>query len=253
MRRKRISGTLLVELFRALERLMPVWLFYLCTYPFASLRALRSPPPIPASFPDGWIPATAPPVSALNSTGFHMNNLLQFLPDRLCAPRWRKRCQIIGLDHLVRARKDGKPVMLAFGHFGPFKLTPFWLRANGIPITALHAGTVQSRSPFMRHNDRHLPFPNVPNVLYGDQLRELVRIFRTGGASLLAIDNPVGRLIDVPVGEGRVYRMATGSLRMAAEHGAELIPCNIIHTGPWRFRIELANRCPESAWTMRQT
>ena len=39
--------------------------------------------------------------------------------------------------------------------------------------------------------------------------------------------------------------MATGAIRLAIRHRAELIPCSIIDEGRWRFQIELGRPAPE--------
>ena len=44
--------------------------------------------------------------------------------------------------------------------------------------------------------------------------------------------------------EGGAFQMATGAMRLAARHGAKLIPCTIIHEGPGRFRIVLGQDVP---------
>jgi hypothetical protein len=43
--------------------------------------------------------------------------------------------------------------------------------------------------------------------------------------------------------------MATGAIRLAIRHHAELIPCTIIEEGPWRFRIEAGKPVPKEFLT----
>jgi hypothetical protein len=241
---KNLLGPLLMEVFRGMERLLPVRVLRWLLHPYAFARALFGswPPDRPwpaclgaeATVRTGW----------RNLTRHHLDRVLKFLPDRLSSPRWKSRCRVIGLERLCEARRAGRPVLLAFFHFGPFTLMGTWLRAQGIPATTLILGTARARSRADRRKDRYTPHPTVPGVLYRDQLREAVRVFSSGGTLLVAIDFPTGGQVEVPIAGGWTFRMATGAIRLAARHGAELIPCHIIQAGPWRFRIELGQPVP---------
>ena len=242
-RLKSIFGPTALEVLRCLERVLPPAILYRLVNPIAVLRAFVSIRPA-SPWPDALVPAGAGPIYGWKSSCFHMDQVLQLLPDRLCTARWRKRCQIHGWHHLEQARGNGQPVVLAFTHVGPYFLTGFWLRAHGIPVTALMMGSAKSRSGTRRYKDRYLPFPTIPCVVYANHLKELVKAFSAGATPLIAIDVPTGRLLDVPFGEGQTFQLATGAMRLAARHGAALIPCHIIRTGSWRFRIELCQPVP---------
>jgi hypothetical protein len=43
--------------------------------------------------------------------------------------------------------------------------------------------------------------------------------------------------------------MATGAVRLALRHQAELIPCSILDEGRWHFRIELGRPVPREFLT----
>jgi hypothetical protein len=230
-------GPARLEAFRILERLLPVRIFYELVNFCVVVR----------TFLARWIPGSRLSGDVAGTPRSHadcMNSLLEYLPDRLCSVRWRKRCRIVGLDGLSNLRQGGRLVMLAFFHFGPYSLIGFWLRASGFPVTTLSVGSAGERPLIKRYKDRYLPNPTIPSVLYLDQVRELVKTFSAGGVMLVAVDGPFGRQFDLPVGGEDVFRMATGPIRLAAKYGAELIPCNIIHEGPWRFRIEIGRCVP---------
>src|SRR5690242_16143366 len=44
----------------------------------------------------------------------YLNTTLEFFPERLSAPKWRDRLQIVGLEYLESARQQKRPVVLAF-------------------------------------------------------------------------------------------------------------------------------------------
>jgi lauroyl/myristoyl acyltransferase len=227
-----------------MERFLPVPILWCFLLPYALARALTGPRlpvgPWPACL--GTKPGTLGTWQSL--TSHHLDRALRYLPDRVSSPRWRERCQIVGAERIKAARKAGRPVMLAICHFGPFILTGLWLRAFGMPVTGMILRTAGVRSRTDRRRDNYLPHPQIPGYLHADQLREIVRLVSAGGTLVVAIDFPSGRQELVPGEAGWSFRMATGAIRLAARHSAELIPCHIIHEGLWRFRIELGRPVP---------
>jgi lauroyl/myristoyl acyltransferase len=174
----------------------------------------------------------------------YLNEILEYLPERLAEPKWMNGCRITGLDRLQQARQNGRPVVLAFRHFGPYFLLRPWLRAAGFPVSVLVGGNAESRSRMRRRKDQFSLFPGVPTVFHLDQLRAADKFLAAGNSLLVAIDYATGKQMDVPAGDGRTFRMATGAVRLAIRHGAELIPCSIIDEGRWRFQIELGRPAP---------
>jgi len=81
-------------------------------------------------------------------------------------------------------------------------------------------------------------------MFYQDELREAVEFLTAGNALLVGIDLARGRQMNVPVRDGWNFQMATGALRMAIRHQAELVPYCLIDEGGWRFRIELGRPVP---------
>ena len=143
---------------------------------------------------------------------------------RLAEPRWMNRCHITGLDQVLQARQNARPVVLAFSHFGAFRLSRFWLRAAGVPTATLHNGRAENRTPLKQLEDGLCPFPEIPTAFYLDQLREASEFLAAGNSLLIAIDHAAGKQMRVPVGEGWTFQMATGAVRLAVRHRAELIP-----------------------------
>jgi len=173
-----------------------------------------------------------------------LNQLLEHLPDRLAEPKWMNRGRIAGLDQVMQARQNGRPVVLAFSHFGAFRLSRFWLRAAGVPAATLHNGRAENRTSLKKLEDELCPFPEIPTSFYRDQLREASEFLAAGNSLLIAIDHAAGKQISVPVGDGWTFQMATGALRLAVRHRAELFPCVVIDEGRWRFQIKLGRPVP---------
>ena len=231
---------------RMLDRLLSVDALRWTLLPWAGLRALL--PTRSVRWTRSWpgCLGTKPkrhPGAWSQRLRHHFDRVLAFLPDRLNQPRWRDRFEITGLDTLEAARAAGRPVILAFCHFGPFVLIPNFLRARGIPAVPLIAGAARNRPYIQRLKDRHLPFPNVPGALYTDQMREVV-VLGTEAVLMMAVDVRVGRTVDVPLSDGWKFRMATGAIRMAARKRAVLLPCAALNLGPWRFRLEIGRPVP---------
>lgn len=232
-----------VEAFRLLDRLLPVAVLYwlqvpLVTVPHALTQRLLAPLWGRTGLLGGFIRRRNFPA------GFFLNNRLEYIRDRAQAPRWLGRCRLVGRHHLEEANRAGRPAILAFCHFGPYVLTGSWLRAHGLPVVTLSAGTRQTRPRLRHYMDRYEALLGLPEALYLDEMRAVVRHIAGGGNLLIAVDNGNAPGVDVPLGDGRSLHMATGAARLAARHGADLIPCGIVDEGRWRFRVELGRPVP---------
>jgi lauroyl/myristoyl acyltransferase len=153
--------------------------------------------------------------------------------------KWMSRCRIEGLDSVLRARQNGRPVVLAFLHSSAYRLSRFWLRAAGIPAANLVIGKAETRTRWDRLQDGFSPFPEIPIAFYLDQLREASEFLAAGNALLVAIDAGAVKRVDLPVGEGWTFQMAAGAVRLAIRHRAELIPLVLIDEGHWHYHIKL--------------
>ena len=236
----------LLAVWRGAERLLPVPVLYWCGYPIAWCIAQRHPEqPPPGRWPACLGGEESAPASLRPSAHQCLNGLLQYLKDRLAHGRWRSRCEIRGLERWQTAQQNG-PVLLTFVHFGSYQEANTLLRAHGVPVTTLMLGTPEMRAPMRRYADCYRLFPSLPYVLHTNQLRELVQVLAAGGTVLIALDVwSVRQHVEIPVGEaGEIFHLADGALRLAAKHGATVLPCNVVHQGPWRFRIELGHPVP---------
>jgi hypothetical protein len=206
--------------------------------------AIKSPKPS-AALPGFLRPANTRRGRLQKRAAFYLNHMVEFFPDRLMEAKWMNRCRMDGLNHLQTAQHGGRPVVLAFCHFGPYFLLRSWLRAAGIPAGVLLAGKATSRSRLRQLQDRFCVRPEVPLTLYQEQWREVAEFLKAGSPLLVAIDVPRGRQLNIPFGEGWTFQMAAGAVRLARQHQAELIPCCIIDEGAWHFRIKLGPPAPQ--------
>ena len=176
---------------------------------------------------------------------FYLNGILDFFPERLASEKWKDCCRFEGLEHLQSARDQGRPVILAFYHFGPYRLTRCLLRSHGIPVAALLGKPTGGPSRYLRGTqDKFELFPEVPVRFRGDQLREAHEFLAAGNILAMPIDGPAGKQMQVPFCEGWTFRMSVGAIRMAIHTGADLIPMCMVDEGRWRFSVILGAPVP---------
>jgi hypothetical protein len=174
----------------------------------------------------------------------YLNEILEFFPERLGTAKWMDRCRFAGLEQLQQARQNGRSIVLAFWHCGPYSLLRFWLRAAGIPAVTLIQGRAEDRSRWKRIADQVSPFPEIPTALYQDQLKETLQLLEAGSPLLIAVDGAAGKQMNVPAHDNWIFKMASGPVRLAIRHQAELFPCKIVDEGAWRFRLEIGKPAP---------
>lgn len=248
IRIKDAAGCTCFHLIRQLECVLPPQRYYSLLRPFFGVRAIFNTvlkkPGFAEPRPDFLRVPAAARAGRRERMGDYLNHILEFFPERLAGEKWLSRCRFDGLERLQQARQNGHPVILAFCHSGPYYLLRFWLRAAGIPAATLVRGKSEERMRVMRLKDRLSPFPEIPMAFYQDQLRELAEFIDAGNVLLASIDAPAGRQVNLPVCEGWTFQMATGALRLASRHQAELLACSIIDEGGWRFRIHIGQPIP---------
>ena len=101
----------------------------------------------------------------------------------------------------------------------------------------------------IRKTARLVRYPDIPTRFYLDELKAAGEFLAAGNVLFMAIDAPASKQMEVPFCDGWTFQMATGAIRMAIRHQAELIPCSIIEEGPWRFRIEAGKPVPKEFLT----
>jgi Bacterial lipid A biosynthesis acyltransferase len=245
---KEMRGLLAFYILRMMESVLPVEVLYWILKPGAFVRAaLRDgfkKVPLLIVLPGCFNPAGTIPAVRLPRVNLYLDRTLRSYPDRLETSKWFNRSSFVGLDQIRQARQNKRPIILAFCHFGPYILTRLWLRAAGIPVAMLVGGRPGQPSLQKRLEDQQSPFSEIPTTFPMHQLREAVGFLAAGNPLAMAVDYPRGRQMSVPLRDGWTFQMATGAIRLAIRHRAQLIPCCIIREGRWRFRIELGRPVP---------
>jgi lauroyl/myristoyl acyltransferase len=193
----------------------------------------------------------------------YLNRIIEFFPDRLASEKWIQNLQIEGFDCWQAARREGRGVVLAICHFGPYFLLRDLLRSAGVPAAALIGGKSPKRKPKQSPSARpigkkaagqiHLrllkdrlgPFPEVPLRFYTDELRAMGEFLNAGNTMVIPIDVPTGKQVVVPFCEGWNFQMTAGAIRLAMLHRVPLIPCSVIDQGGWHFLIKLGRPVPQ--------
>lgn len=236
-----------VRLIRFLERVMPISVFSLITWPAAALwavlefktgrRALGSW----SRFPPQWRPRRIVYIFS-QTIGFAHARLIYLWPDRLTRPRWLDRCRLEADYDLQNLLTGDRPIVFVSLHFGPFRTLPYWLRAHGIPSTTLVGSPVSPQSAWI---DRHSAPADVPVLMWINEMRAIRRSLDGARRLLILMDVGRGKLVPVPF-ENHFFWMATGAIRLAASAGALLVPCLIVEKkGIWNFVVHFGSPVPD--------
>jgi lauroyl/myristoyl acyltransferase len=238
---------------RLCERLLPKSVLSLLLWPPAAVYDLvqlrrRKPMICWRRFPESWRPK-AWRFFLRQGLGLYHSQLLYTWPDRLCSASWLRRCRLEGGSDLIGSREGDRAVVLASLHFGPFETLPYWLRAKGIVTTAVRTSPPDSLKSLTKYQYALSPPADVPVFVFVEDLIPLPRfshirnILGPGRRLLVMVDPARGRQVDVPF-EDRLFRMATGAIRLAQRADAELIPCLIAETATWKFAIHFGAPVP---------
>jgi len=243
-------STLAAPLLRSLEPLLPVVAYLALLYPIAFVRAVIHQvfkKPAKLVLPSFLTPVL--PQNPLPRLSTYLNRTFEFIPDRLDSAKWQARCRYVGIQPVREAMDAGKPVIFTFAHFGQYGLLRNWLRSAGIPMATVSGGTASNRSNLLKRKDCWAISSNVPTAFHLDKLTDAVRHFKNGTPLAMAFDVPHRHQVTVPLKDGWAFNMATGAIRLARTHGAQLFPCAIYNEGSWRFKIEAFPAVPEDALT----
>jgi len=241
-------------LLRFCEHLLPTTVLSLLLWPPAAawnLMQLR-PRQLLACwqcFPESWRQPTRWRFLFRQSLGLFHAQFISTWPDRLCTARWQSRCRLEGRSNMVRSPGD-RGIVLASLHFGPSETLPYWLRAHGIVATTIRG--FPDRDPLeslMNYRCALSPPSEVPVFLPVNEMsplprfRHIQQFLGPGRRLLVEMDVDRGIQFHVPF-EDRLFRMATGAIRLAAMADAELIPCLIMETASWKFAIHFGIPVP---------
>ena len=239
---------------RFCERLLPPSLLSLLLWPLAAARDLvqvrnRKPWSHWHRFPRSWRPNRWRFILRQSLNLYH-SQLLYMWPDRLSSARWLSRCRFEGGDDLIAAKEGDRAVVLASLHFGPFEVLPYWLRAHGIAATSVRTRPPEALQSLTNYQYALSPPADVPVFVFTEDLIPMPRfahlrqILGPGRRLVVMLDPARGLQVDVPF-EDRLFRMATGAIRLAAMADARLVPCLITETATWKFTVHFGTPVPQ--------
>ena len=135
-------------------------------------------------------------------------------------------------------------------NFGPIATLPYWLRAHGIVHTSVRTPAVDSLKGLTIYQFSLSPPADVPVFLSTSEIGSSPRLSKI--RKILGPSGRLGMLIDVDRGkqlyvpfEDRLFRMATGAIRLAQMLDAELIPVLIVETSTWKYTIHFGTPVPQ--------
>ena len=238
---------------RFCERLLPPSVLSILLWPLTAVFDVtrlfaREPWSLWHRFPKSWRPNRWRFLSR-QSFGLYHPQVLYMWPDRLSSERWLSRCRLEGENNFAAVDDGHRAVVLASLHFGPFEVLPYWLRAHGIAATSVRTRPPEALQSLTDHQYSLSPPSNIPVFVFVEDLipmprfAHLRKILGPGRKLVVMLDPVRGLQIDIPF-EDRVFRMATGAIRLAQMADAELIPCLITETATWKFTIHFGTPVP---------
>jgi lauroyl/myristoyl acyltransferase len=239
---------------RLCERVLPPSVLSLLLWPPAAawdLLHLRQRTPLTCwrRFPESWRPKRWRFVLRQSLALYHAQ-LLYVWPDRLCTARWLSRCRLEGGSDLIGPWEGRRAVVGVSLHFGPIATLPYWLRAHGIVQTSVRTPAIDSLQGLTIYQFSLSPPADVPVFLSTSEIGSRPRLSNI--RKILGPSGRLGVLIDVDRGkqfyvrfENRLFRMATGAIRLAQMLDAELVPVLIVETSTWKYTIHFGTPVPQ--------
>jgi lauroyl/myristoyl acyltransferase len=239
---------------RLCERVLPPSVLSLLLWPPAAawdLLHLRQRTPLACwrRFPESWRPKRWR-FLLRQSLGLYHAQLVYIWPDRLRTARWLSRCRLEGGSDFIGPWEGRRAVVGVSLHFGPVATLPYWLRAHGIVQTSVRAPAVDFLKGLTIYQFSLSPPADVPVFLSTSEIGSSPRL--SSIRKILGQSRRLGVLLDVDRGkqfyvpfEDRLFRMATGGIRLAQMLDAELIPVLIVETSTWKYTIHFGTPVPQ--------
>src|SRR5208337_4643191 len=194
------------NIIRLLERMCSPETLCRLLLPVAGLRAAfkkrRPTLPLPAAIGRGSVVPGTTRASPNHWRNYYFNCTLGVFPARLSAPEWLRRCSFSGIEALLETQRQGRPAILVICHFGPCFLLRHWLQAAGLRAATLVSGRAEKRAYLQRLKDRVTRFPEIPAVLYPNDLRAVKKFVAGGNVLVMAVDSQPGNQVEFPI-DGR--------------------------------------------------
>ena len=239
---------------RLAERVLPLSVLSFLLWPPAAvwdLLHLRQRRPVASwrRFPESWRPKLWRFVIRQSLALYHAQ-LLYVWPDRLRATRWLSRCRLEGGSDYIGPCEGKRAVVGVSLHFGPVATLPYWLRAHGVVLTSVRSPAIEYLQGLTNYQFSLSPPSDVPVFLSTSEIGSSPR--HSSIRRILGPTKRLGMLVDVDRGkqfyfrfEDRLFRMATGPIRLAQMLDAELVPVLIVETSTWKYTIHFGSPVPQ--------
>ena len=239
---------------RLAERVLPLSvLSFLLWFPAAvwDLLHLRQRTPLTCwrRFPESWRPKRWRFLLRQSLALYHAQ-LLYVWPDRLRTARWLSRCRLEGGSEYIGPCEGKRAVVGVSLHFGPVATLPYWLRAHGVFLTSVRTPAIDYLEDLAIYQFSLSPPADVPVFLSTSEIGLTPRL--SSIREILGPAKRLGMLVDVDRGkqfyfrfEDRLFRMATGPIRLAQMLDAELVPVLIVETSTWKYAIHFGSPVPQ--------
>ena len=218
---------LLHHLLRVLERRLPMSLLLMVCIPLAGIIAVFTRPR------EGVIQVRYRK---------YLNKILLVFSGHLAEPKWLERCEVEISDECSEDLKSGKPIVFLFVHEGTFKIIPYWLRAQGIRVSAIMKSHIKRRKFHRLERDKRDIFPEQKVIWGRDELKGFCELLNQGGSLLIAVDTRLGKTEDFKLPSGEMATVPTGPFRIAKKYDASVYPCGLVSRGNWKFHLRVGDK-----------
>jgi KDO2-lipid IV(A) lauroyltransferase len=146
------------------------------------------------------------------------------------------RLEVDGEEHLLRARRAQRGVILLTAHVGNWELGAALIRRMGVPLVVV---ALPHEDPWMDalfNRQRSRCGIEVIPLGQGAARDSLKRLRQGQVLGLLADRDFTGRHLRVPVGQGAL-RLPQGPALLSLRSEAPVVPTCVMRTGRWAFRL----------------
>jgi len=147
-----------------------------------------------------------------------------------------KRVQVEGIEHFLAARGEGRPVVMAIGHFGNWEVGAAVAANHGVPFTAIAKPPKNPMVGWLLHRIRSsVGTIMLEKRMEGADAKKALSILRAGGVLGMMVDQRYNGGLKVPF-MGHDAMTSPGAVAMAYHLGCAVIPVRIERTAGANYR-----------------
>ncbi len=150
------------------------------------------------------------------------------------APLAADRVEIVGTEHFIALRDDGKPGICFSAHFGNWELLPVMAARLGLPLVTVYRATNNRHVDRLLHRLRADSGDFIPKGAAGARL--VIAALARGAHLGMLVDQKMNDGIAVPF-FGRDAMTAPALAQLALRYDCPVLPARVERIGGARFRI----------------